>query len=338
MRVHLVGALTGLKPMTMIAAAALLAGCADHPTASNSDRPNLATVNARAWTLKAPMPTGRARAAAVTAPDQAGHSVIYVFGGLQNGEETNVVEVYDPATDSWSSRTPMPDARFSMSGAVYLNGQIYVLGGWHIEDSNPLSTMLIYTIATDSWQPGGIVWNMAEGPSGVILGKIYAISGNDGAGILWFDRYDPVLGEWTVLKRALSDHQLSAGGVLNDKFYVTGGMSYNPAANRTNEAYDPAKGTWKKLAPMPVGRFGHSVAALNGKLYIIGGTREASWARVDVYHPVSNTWGSGPAMPNPTAFMSVGTYRDASGHDVAFLIGGNGQETTNRMFDPSAGQ
>ncbi len=50
------------------------------------------------WTTKKPMPTPRTGVATVALN---GH--IYAFGGFDGARPTNILEVYDPATDTWSS-------------------------------------------------------------------------------------------------------------------------------------------------------------------------------------------------------------------------------------------
>jgi len=48
------------------------------------------------------------------------------------GETRNSVfashEVYDPATDRWSSALPLPEARHGLAAAA-LGGKLYVIGG-----------------------------------------------------------------------------------------------------------------------------------------------------------------------------------------------------------------
>ena len=55
---------------------------------------------------------------------------LYATGGRLNTFEynTNFVDVYDPAMNSWSSRKPMPTAR-SGSAVAVLEGKIFVFGG-----------------------------------------------------------------------------------------------------------------------------------------------------------------------------------------------------------------
>ena len=87
-----------------------------------------------AWKALAPMPTARGSAVAAVVAGK-----IYVMGGASVHPGAKIVslaptgphrslatnEMYDPATDKWESRSPMPTARNHASvGAV--NGKIYV--------------------------------------------------------------------------------------------------------------------------------------------------------------------------------------------------------------------
>ena len=72
------------------------------------------------------MPTARQMLAAVAAPD----GKIYAIGGftsLYNAVDT--VEEYDPATDTWTSATPMLTARGYL-GAATVGGNTYAIGGY----------------------------------------------------------------------------------------------------------------------------------------------------------------------------------------------------------------
>jgi N-acetylneuraminic acid mutarotase len=53
---------------------------------------------------------------------------IYVFGGELPFRIFNATEMYDPATDSWISKAPLPTPRHG-TGAVTLGRRIYVMAG-----------------------------------------------------------------------------------------------------------------------------------------------------------------------------------------------------------------
>lgn len=54
---------------------------------------------------------------------------IYAFGGQNAAGQFGTVERYDPSTDSWSERTPMPIALREPLAVRGNNGLIYVIGG-----------------------------------------------------------------------------------------------------------------------------------------------------------------------------------------------------------------
>jgi hypothetical protein len=75
------------------------------------------------WTTKAPM--GRERWLATAA---AVGGKLYVIGGVVRDPDGTVravstTSVYDPATDTWSTKTPMPDKRGGVASRVVFNGQ-----------------------------------------------------------------------------------------------------------------------------------------------------------------------------------------------------------------------
>src|SRR5213596_1070724 len=87
------------------------------------------------WRAVAPMPTKRGSPVAVTVGDR-----MYVIGGAVTGPKeaavhparahysTSAVEEYDPATNSWRSRAPLPTPRNHATAGV-VNGKVYVIGG-----------------------------------------------------------------------------------------------------------------------------------------------------------------------------------------------------------------
>ena len=80
------------------------------------------------WQEKADIPTQRLVPTASVVNNK-----IYVFGGATSVPGGwiihSAVEEYDPKTDSWTEKTPMPTAASDLSSGV-VDGKIYVFGGW----------------------------------------------------------------------------------------------------------------------------------------------------------------------------------------------------------------
>jgi N-acetylneuraminic acid mutarotase len=111
---------------------------------------------------------------------------LYVIGGtvgscFPSGWAANVSinEVYDIATDTWSTRAPMPTARSGI-GAAVIDGKIYVIGGegWVDESGGVFRTNEAYDPNSNTWVEKTPMPTARHGfAKGVFDGKLYTISG-----------------------------------------------------------------------------------------------------------------------------------------------------------------
>jgi N-acetylneuraminic acid mutarotase len=194
------------------------------------------------WKALAPMPTKRGSPVAVTVGDK-----MYVIGGATtppNQNEPSVlptrphvtvgtVEEYDPATDTWRSRTSMPTPRNHATAGV-VNGKVYVIGGRiaaaFIGVASNTDVVEEYDPASDTW---GAVRARMPSPrsamaSGVYNGKIYVTGGEGQTSVAMMtfralEAYDPAVNRWTVLPNMpISRHGL-AGGVVGNRLHMVSG-------------------------------------------------------------------------------------------------------------------
>src|SRR5258705_135687 len=107
--------------------------------------------------------TWRARASMPTPCNHMGgeavNGKIYVIGGRLSGAfiigfpgNINLVQAYDPAADSWVTKTPMPTPRSGFNTAA-LNGIIYAAGG-EVQNGSYLAAFRAfeaYDPASDTW-------------------------------------------------------------------------------------------------------------------------------------------------------------------------------------------
>jgi hypothetical protein len=88
--------------------------------------------------------------------------------------------------------------------------------------------------------------------------------------------------------------------VPRDCIYVFGGYPTEDCVL----AFDPVSLEWRTLPPMPTPRYGHSIAELDGMIYVMGGYHKvpglpASFgelAVVERFHPARELWSSLPPM------------------------------------------
>src|SRR5579872_1589672 len=103
---------------------------------------------------------------------------IYVIGGRVGLTNLTSMNVYDAATDTWSTPTTTGTftPRFAMGCAV-VNGKIYVIGGTQ-DNLKMLSTLEVFDPATDQWSTpttnGSFIARSAFGTA-VVNGLIYVM-------------------------------------------------------------------------------------------------------------------------------------------------------------------
>jgi len=113
--------------------------------------------NTNSWSARAPLPVERYDAAAVTGKD----GKIYVLGGYGPDPTDNSnrlyrrgLDVYDPGTNSWQVKAPMPTGREGLGAAVGPDGTVYAIGGGSDHFDRRYSCYDVveaYTPRTDAW-------------------------------------------------------------------------------------------------------------------------------------------------------------------------------------------
>jgi N-acetylneuraminic acid mutarotase len=245
------------------------------------------------WTTKSEMPTARQGLSTSVV-----NGKIYAIGGGAGSSDSyayvetySAVEVYDPATDTWTTRAEMPTARGFHSANV-VDGRIYVIGGSHASSPhvNRVRTVEVYDPATDTWtQKGDMKPPRGAGFSSVVDGKIYVIGGYGGSQRV--TEYDPSTDTSTTKSEMPTARHALTTSTLDGKIYAIGG--YTPGVSGypgvvTVEIYDPATDSWTTARDMPTGRFGPRSSVVDGKIYVIGGMPrwiESAYGTVEVYDP-----------------------------------------------------
>ena len=92
----------------------------------------------------------------------------------------------------------------------------------------------------------------------------------------------------------------------------------------TVEEYDPETDTWTRKADMPTPRNVHAASVVNGKIYVIGGSPDAS--RVEEYDPKTDTWTRKANLPTPRGTLSCSVV-----NGYIYAIGGNPSNTSQGL-------
>jgi N-acetylneuraminic acid mutarotase len=218
---------------------------------SPSNRLFIYDISLDKWEEGANMPTARG---ALTAEFVDG--ILYAIGGdadaaFQDDKynpsgEINTNEAYDPKTDSWIQKQPMPTPRHHHVSAVAA-GKLYIIGGrYGLEASDDKFNN---TNANEVYDPKENTWISLE-PMPTNRSGAAASAVNKSIYVL--------------------------GGETNNYPKETQG-TYN-----INEKYDTVKDTWISQPSMLVSRHGLSAEAVDNKIYVIGGGREPGSTTGDI--------------------------------------------------------
>jgi hypothetical protein len=102
---------------------------------------------------------------------------IYVIGGATGQNSIQILQVYDPQTDTWTNATPKPLNTRGFS-ATKVCGKIYTFGGWLNSGQRPYADTWVYDPITDTWtQAAPLPDYRATLSTSTVNGKIYAIGG-----------------------------------------------------------------------------------------------------------------------------------------------------------------
>ena len=216
----------------------------------------------------------------------AANGKMYVFAGfIPFWKPKGLVYEYDPSSNQWTKKKPMALPSHHIAFTEY-HGKIYAFGGFVYPTSGPAA-----------WVPINNAWE-----------------------------YDPAADTWKALAPMPSKRGSPVAAAVGDKIYVIGGVNILPGATETAlgfntpqasvgtvEEYDPATNTWRERSPMPTPRNHTTAAAVNGKIYVIGGRVGAAFiglasdiSVVEEYDPATDKW-SAPRARMPTARSALGS-------------------------------
>ncbi len=302
-----------------------------------------AAIAENTWETKAPMQQARGCLGVAVV-----NGKIYAIGGSTlagtwpyNGGIVATNEEYDPATNTWSFKNPMPTPRKNFGIAVY-NNKIYCIGGeetFKNDSEAPLTNVNeVYDPATDMWETKeSMPTPRSDLRANVVNGKIYLIGGYDpnvhfepGAST-HNEVYDPTIDSWFTKAPLLAAASNYASAVFEDKIYVIGGIIDKPWLRfDLNQIYNTRNDSWTYGAPLPQSYGGAAGVVTAGflapkRVYVFGEMREGfgdeHYYSVRSYDPENDSWASGAYMLTGRSGLGVAVL-----NDFMYAIGG---ETAN---------
>ena len=229
------------------------------------------------WQRGVNMPTLRhgAKAAVV-------NGIIYVFGGysakdqkILNMKFPVLVEAYDPQTDTWSRKRDMPVPRIHF-GLGVVAGKVYIIGGRTGIREQTTNRVDIYDPATDMWAKAPqmpVQRDLDVDSVAVASNRIYVIGG----ALPVIEEYNPISRQWRKMNDILDLRRAFSQVVVKDDIYLIGGFTPIgglPKYLATVDVYNPQTQAWSDIPAMPTTIRPYGAAAVNGKIYVLGGYGE----------------------------------------------------------------
>jgi len=282
------------------------------------------------WTALPPLPLPIADASVVYAPNTG---KLYVFGGEGDGLTiSTATQIYDAASQSWSSGAPLPAPRSGMT-AGYWNGHIYLAGGADTPRFTPQIQVWDYDPLTDSWTTTlpTLPRDTVGAAGGVLNGRLLIAGGANNAGqpLSAIQFYDLATHERGYLPDLPLPVYGAGSAVVNGQLWVFGGGQPFVAAGSTprldaavpsalavSEIYDPLTNSWQAGPTLQASRVllgstvvGNRVLAIgglgdNGDLSSVEGADSVPHPPCPTITPTPTVTGTPPtatATPSPTA-------------------------------------
>lgn len=274
------------------------------------------------WGKGTPSPFARCES-----PTAVINGKMYLFGGFTDDlGASNELDVYDPASDSWTRMKDMPTHVTHLDPAI--DGRtLWLAGGFKGKHPGPVTNEVWkYDIASDMWTAGPPLPEPRGGGGLVIVdGRLHYFGGykpdrDTNSGDHWSLPLDGGK-EWEREADMPVPRGHVCAAVLDGKIYALGGAHGHDITQIDQDAcdrYDPATKKWTPIASLPDGRshFEGSTIIRNGRILIVGGRSNNTHPSRNVvndileYHPEGDSWRVVGQIPDPVLAPSAAIISD----------------------------
>ncbi len=272
---------------------------------------------ANQWTQLASLPF--ARAYTVSA---AFNGRLYTIGGSDLNAIYNTVTEYNPGTNTWTTKAPMPKKLNSQLGATVIGSIVYVPGGWN--GTSYMNDLLLYDPVANSWSSGPpMPIPGACGGSAAISGILYVAIGCDFSGVTAkLLSFDPATKQWTPLPSAPGSHSAGTVVAANGKLYWDNGST-----GTGTDVYDPVANSWSPAPTHITKRISAASATLDGVVLTAGGYTIGTVVNTTEYLDEKGAkW-----LPRANMVAATGAASSAVLNGEWYVVGGNGPGSLNTI-------
>ena len=183
---------------------------------------------------------------------------VLVAGGNQDSQ-VGTAEIYDPASDTWTTTGNLLMSRASPVAALLTDGRVLVAGGF----ADQGDSAEIYDPATGTWTATGTMQTTPNDEATTLRltdGRVLVIGGRPALA----DIFDPTTGTWTATSPLVGPHgEVMTAALLPDGNVLLVGAATRAAAGPAPaERYDVATDRWSDAGTMTSAPFARSATTL----------------------------------------------------------------------------
>jgi len=281
------------------------------------------------------------------------------------------VEMYDPATGTFSPTGSLTATRSGKTATLLQDGRVLITGGYNCADAGHeaiWASAELYDPATGIFSPTGPMGTPRESHTATLLadGRVLVAGGSTmesqpaslpvtlasyrtaatSANVLSSaELYDPVTGSFSPTGSMSQFRDRFSATLLQDgRVLVVGGGGEGYASRTSAELYDPATGRFSGTGPMKSGRWLHTATLLqDGRVLIAGGRspKDSTYASAEVYDPSAGTFSSAGSLKagrqqHSATLLPDGRILIAGGYES------DGQQwnvlSSTELYDPGTGR
>ena len=203
---------------------------------------------------------------------------VYVVGGIvhdADGGWNDTIfascEMFDPATNEWST---IPDMKIAREGcaACAIGNKLYVIGGSNYDDGC-LSSVEVFDTITKKWSSLPNMITKRDGCAAVTVGNniyVFGGAGND-VHLSKAEVYDATTQEWTELSEMKEKRSSCTATAVGNRIYIVGGY-YCFTVYSSCAVFDTFTNTWSYSIPdMKENKRGCEAVTVGPKIYVMGG-------------------------------------------------------------------
>ncbi len=262
---------------------------------------------------------------------------VMITGGTAPGTPcTTSVEIYDPASDTWTESTPLPKVRQLHGAARLQDGRVLVAGGWNCKAGEDPKTAEVFDPATQTWTATGPMLAEASEPDLQLMpdGRVLMTTRDR------VQFYDPATNAFAPAAHGGANAYAGATAtpLPNGDFVIAGGgAAVEPRADSmTVPAGAGPTSAGAIQHPLNEKRAYHRTIRLDdGRLLTLGGvatSRAGSDRRAELFDPAARAWTFTGATDIQGRLLSLTKLPDGRALAMGFA---NGERVWS--FAPAAG-